>query len=227
MASKKHFTEIDKNTFVAILKKFSHIVENKKSDSSTLKYKEDAWQEITEQFNMSAVISCKRNVAQLKKMWSNMKSAQRNAIMRERQSRLAIGGGPAEPGAEINPEIAEIVPLLMKNAPTILSSNFAEEELANRRDAIFHEEYILDDMIEVDDKNPISINTTEEISYIATEVNDDGREEDHCILGNRSLQFRNTEIDEIVDSMLQRRKPHKTATSANLILKKKHQIKFL
>ncbi|XP_029054214.1 myb/SANT-like DNA-binding domain-containing protein 3 [Osmia bicornis bicornis] len=67
MTSKKHFTEIDKNTFVAVLKKFSHIVENKKSDSSTLKNKEDAWQEITQQYNMSAVISSKRNTVQLKK----------------------------------------------------------------------------------------------------------------------------------------------------------------
>ncbi|XP_076545450.1 myb/SANT-like DNA-binding domain-containing protein 3 [Osmia lignaria lignaria] len=164
MTSKKHFTELDKNTFVAILKKFSHIVENKKSDSSTLKNKEDAWQQITQQYNMSAVISSKRNTAQLKKMWSNMKAAQRTAIMRERQSRLATGGGPAEPAAEINPQIAEIVPSLMQNAPTILSSNYTEEELANRRDAIFHEEYVLDDIEVVD--NPISINSSQEVTYI-------------------------------------------------------------
>ncbi|XP_046145524.1 myb/SANT-like DNA-binding domain-containing protein 3 [Osmia bicornis bicornis] len=207
MTSKKHFTEIDKNTFVAILKNFAHIVENKKSDSSTLKNKEDAWQEITQQYNMSAVISCKRNTVQLKKMLSNMKAAQRSAIMREMQSRMATGRGPAEPAAEINPEIAEIVPSLMQNAPSILSSNHTEEELANRREAIFHGVYILDD-VEVDD-NPICINTSHGSRNVTPEGNDEGREGENC---NRSLQSKNLEIDQIVDSALQR-KPQKAATS--------------
>ncbi|XP_046142825.1 myb/SANT-like DNA-binding domain-containing protein 3 [Osmia bicornis bicornis] len=207
MTSKKHFTEIDKNTFVAILKNFAHIVEYKKSDSSSLRNKEEAWQEITQQYNMSAVISCKRNTVQLKKMWSNMKAAQRSAIMRERQSRMATGGGSAEPAAEINPEIAEIVPSLMQNAPSILSSNNTEEELANRREAIFRGVYILDD-VEVDD-NPICIDTSQGSTNVTPEATDEGREEENCY---RSLQSRNVEIDQIVDSALQR-KPQKAGTS--------------
>ncbi|XP_029054037.2 uncharacterized protein LOC114881418 [Osmia bicornis bicornis] len=156
---------------------------------------------------MSAVISCKRNTVQLKKMWSNMKAAQRSAIMRERQSRMATGGGPAEPAAEINPEIAEIVPSLMQNAPSILSSNYTEEELANRREAIFHGVYILDD-VELDD-NPICINTSQGSRNVTSEGTDEGREEENC---NRSLQSKKLEIDQIVDSALQR-KPQKAATS--------------
>ena len=85
MASKKHYTEVDKKTFLGIVKKFSHIIENKKSDSSTLKNKEDAWKEITEQYNISAVISSKRNVTQLKKMWSNMKYPRQSAIMKNEE----------------------------------------------------------------------------------------------------------------------------------------------
>ncbi|XP_046145746.1 uncharacterized protein LOC123989090 [Osmia bicornis bicornis] len=203
---KKHFTDVEKNVFVALVKKFAHIIENKKCDSSTLRQKEEAWQEVTQQYNMLAVVSCKRNTVQLKKMWSNMKATQRSAIMRERQSRMATGGGSAEPAAEINPEIAEIVPSLMQNAPTIFSSNNTEEELTNRREEIFSGVYILDD-VEVDE-NPICIDMSQGSGNVTTEATDEGREE-NCY---RSLQSRNVEIDEIVDSALQR-KTQKAGTS--------------
>ena len=67
----------------------------------------------------------------------------------------------------------------MKTAPSVFSSNFAKEDLVNKREATFHDEYIFDHMIEVDDDNHPSINTTEEINYITTAINDKGHEEDH------------------------------------------------
>lgn len=70
-----------------------------------------------------------RNVQQLKKFWSNLKSTQRDAITKEKQARLATGGGPEPTSAEIDPDIAEITPHLMATAPVVFSSNMSLEML--------------------------------------------------------------------------------------------------
>jgi hypothetical protein len=66
---------------------------------------------------------------QLKKLWSNLKHTQREAMTKERQSRLMTGGGPASPPAQLDPDIAAIAPHLMVTAPTLFSSNMSESEL--------------------------------------------------------------------------------------------------
>lgn len=59
MASKKHYTETEKKLFLRILTKYSHIIERKKSDATTLKDKEEAWNEICDSYNMSSIITSK------------------------------------------------------------------------------------------------------------------------------------------------------------------------
>lgn len=54
-----------------------------------------------------------------------MKTTQRDNITKERQARLATGGGPPPAEAEVDPEIAEIIPSLMKTVPTVFSSNIS------------------------------------------------------------------------------------------------------
>ncbi|XP_053989800.1 uncharacterized protein LOC128882238, partial [Hylaeus volcanicus] len=73
-----------------------------------------------------------RNVAQLKKMWSNMKALQRNAIMNEKQSALATGGGSAEPSVKIDSDISKIVP--------IVSNIKCSEEMSSRGAKILDDE---------------------------------------------------------------------------------------
>ncbi|XP_011705376.1 PREDICTED: uncharacterized protein LOC105460588, partial [Wasmannia auropunctata] len=85
--------------------------------------KEIAWSEICEQYNQSTLICQERTVQQLKKLWTNLKQAQRDALTKERQSRLATGGGPQEIEANIDPDILNIAPHLMTNAPVLFSSN--------------------------------------------------------------------------------------------------------
>lgn len=73
------------------------------------------------------MILFQRTVAQLKKLWMNMKSTQRDALTMERQACMATGGGPQLPAAEIDPDIAAIAPHLMALAPTNFSSNTDDE----------------------------------------------------------------------------------------------------
>jgi len=56
----KHYTLIERKVFLQILEKYKSIVEIKKSDTTTLKDKDIAWNEICEEYNQSALICVKR-----------------------------------------------------------------------------------------------------------------------------------------------------------------------
>jgi len=62
MSTKKHYTDSEKTFFVEILKRFGDIIENKRSDTTTLKNKEEAWREICDLYNASSIISVKVNM---------------------------------------------------------------------------------------------------------------------------------------------------------------------
>lgn len=61
--SKKHYTDAEKKFFLRILTKYSHIIESKKNNATTLKDKEEAWNQICESYNISSIITSKvRNI---------------------------------------------------------------------------------------------------------------------------------------------------------------------
>lgn len=70
-----------------------------------------------------------RTVTQLKKLWTNLKQSQREALTKEKQSCLATGGGPPEVQVHIDPDVAAIAPHLMKTAPVIFTSNMSDVEM--------------------------------------------------------------------------------------------------
>ncbi|XP_066590799.1 myb/SANT-like DNA-binding domain-containing protein 3 [Prorops nasuta] len=134
----KHYSSVEKKIFLEILKKFKHIVEQKKSDSSTLKEKEYAWNEIVEEYNGSLLVCEKRTVSQLRKLWTNLKQGQREALTKEKQYRMATGGGPPIQDFQIDPDITDIAPNLMKTAPVIFTSNLTANEISERQNNIIN-----------------------------------------------------------------------------------------
>ena len=50
-APSRHSTPVEREFFLQLLLQFKDVVENKKSDSCTLKAKEDAWNKIVDRFN--------------------------------------------------------------------------------------------------------------------------------------------------------------------------------
>lgn len=149
----KHYTSLEKKVFLQILEKYKNVIELKKSNAATLKDKDVAWSDICQEFNQSTLISqdvrtiiqileynacntlfhikfwLQRNVQQLKKLWANLKQSQRDALTKEKQARLATGGGPLEKEANIDPDILNIAPNLMKTAPVLFTSNMTEKEM--------------------------------------------------------------------------------------------------
>jgi len=61
-----------------------------------------------------------------------MKATQRNILTKERQARLATGGGPEEKVPEIDPDIVLIAPNLLEMAPTKFSSDLSEAEIHSK-----------------------------------------------------------------------------------------------
>lgn len=57
MSKNKHYTPVEKKIFLEILKEFKHVIEVKKSDSSTLYNKEIAWSEICKRYNECTMIA--------------------------------------------------------------------------------------------------------------------------------------------------------------------------
>jgi len=71
-------------------------------------------------------------VQQLKKLWANLKQSQRDALTKEKQSRLATGGDPQEIEANVDPDILNIAPHLMETAPVLFTSNMTETEVEGK-----------------------------------------------------------------------------------------------
>ncbi|XP_029161144.1 uncharacterized protein LOC114946727 isoform X3 [Nylanderia fulva] len=133
MSKRTVYSDLEKQVFLEILKKYKHIVESKGTNTSTLKEKSEAWSIIMEEYNNSSLISTKRDVQQLRKYWSNLKQQNKNILTTERQSRFLTGGGPQKNIAEVDPNVLDIVPDLMTTAPTISSSNFSKAEYEDRQ----------------------------------------------------------------------------------------------
>lgn len=53
----------------------------------------------------------------------NLKQRQRESMTKERQHRMATGGGPSTSAAEIDPDVAQIAPALMVEIPEAIDSD--------------------------------------------------------------------------------------------------------
>ncbi|KAK4877840.1 hypothetical protein RN001_010346 [Aquatica leii] len=121
-----------------------------------------------------------RNVIQLKKLWTNLKQGQREALTKERQARFATGGGPAASSAVIDPNISTIVPKLMTTAPVLFTSNMPDKAITQKRNDLIKS---LEDDLEENNEvvmefEPVIFNNTSEHvgSFFVVEParNDDG-----------------------------------------------------
>lgn len=129
----RHFTPVEQCILLEILKKYCNIIEIKKSDSCTLKDKEKTWLQAMQEYNESRHITQERTVSQIKKLWSNLKHRQRNALTRANQALMSTGGGPKAPSVLVDPDVVCIAPDLMTLAPTVFSSNIKEQVIDTKK----------------------------------------------------------------------------------------------
>lgn len=63
----------------------------------------------------------------MKKLWTNLKQSQREALTKGKRACLATGGSPKQ--IDVDPDIANIAPNLMKTAPIAFTSNMSDTEI--------------------------------------------------------------------------------------------------
>lgn len=78
----KNFTESEKNVLMRIAKEFSAIVDNKKTDSKTVKIKKDTWEVITSRYNTCCQTG-ERNSKQLKALYDILRKNSRSITNKE------------------------------------------------------------------------------------------------------------------------------------------------
>lgn len=87
------FSRDKEQLLVSLVKKYKSIIENKKSNASTWKDKEKAWQVIEKEFNSNSGQNS-RNAKQLKEKYLNMKKRVKQKFSNEKRSNSQTGGGP-------------------------------------------------------------------------------------------------------------------------------------
>lgn len=66
-----------------------------------------------------------------------MKHFEKNKLKNEKQSHMITGGEPPAVQIDIDPDIAEIAPNFLKNAPVLFSSNMSEVKTKGMYKKIF------------------------------------------------------------------------------------------
>ncbi|KAK5648363.1 hypothetical protein RI129_003255 [Pyrocoelia pectoralis] len=75
----RNFTAFDKNLLTDIVTDYLHIIDNKKTDATNVKMKQDTWEEVAGKFNASSQ-SGKRTAKQLHALYNCMKKKARKNI---------------------------------------------------------------------------------------------------------------------------------------------------
>lgn len=64
MASKKHiFSPVEKKVFTDVIKCYANVIENKNTDSASLREKNQAWDNITREYNASPHVTAEVNIS--------------------------------------------------------------------------------------------------------------------------------------------------------------------
>ncbi|XP_015609107.1 myb/SANT-like DNA-binding domain-containing protein 3 [Cephus cinctus] len=87
-----NFTEVEKIMLVDLINEKKHVIENKVTNSATIKEKEKCWEEITNKFNSASTFTY-RDTQVLRNCWDNIKKRKRKYFADGRKEVLKTGGG--------------------------------------------------------------------------------------------------------------------------------------
>lgn len=100
-----NFSRDEEQLLVALVGKYKSIIENRKSNATTWKDKEKAWQVIEKEFNSNSGQNV-RNCKQLKEKYLNMKKRTKQKFSTEKRYNKQTGGGPHTPVDITNVDVA-------------------------------------------------------------------------------------------------------------------------
>lgn len=92
-----NFTEREKNLLFSLVLKYRNVIENKKTDGTSINEKRQTWEKITKQFNSGSPGLIPRSTESLRKCYDNRKKELRKDMAKERCELYKTGGGPPPP----------------------------------------------------------------------------------------------------------------------------------
>ncbi|KAL4715288.1 hypothetical protein ACJJTC_010858 [Scirpophaga incertulas] len=104
------FAASEKQTLIELVERHFDIVENKKTDSVSIKLKNEEWQKISTEFNAISSIH-PRDWGVLKNCWENLKKRAKQCQTSRNQHFLGTGGGPPKKIIE-DPAIDRVLELI-------------------------------------------------------------------------------------------------------------------
>ncbi|KAK5648275.1 hypothetical protein RI129_003167 [Pyrocoelia pectoralis] len=88
-----NFSATEKQFVLSLVYKFKKVIENKKTDAVTNEEKQQAWLQITKEFNSSCPDGRRRDIQALKKFYANRKKEIKKIVAEETKERYLTGGG--------------------------------------------------------------------------------------------------------------------------------------
>ncbi|KAF5278518.1 hypothetical protein FQR65_LT15667 [Abscondita terminalis] len=148
-----NFTSDEKVKLLQLIESQKDTILNKKTDGTTNKAKEDAWLQITNNFN--AISSTIRPTDSLKKMWNTLKSTAKTYKAKQRIDVTKTGGGPEE--VKTDPILEEVLRFMGRGGVGLSSINDSDKiHSDNLIDLAVHE---IQPQGEVEIEEPAKIST--------------------------------------------------------------------
>ncbi|PSN53733.1 hypothetical protein C0J52_02177 [Blattella germanica] len=120
-----NFTNKEVELLVNLVKKYSYIIECKKTDSATWRKKEEAWEKLSLEFN-SCSGDAVRSAKNLNVKYNNIKKSSKKKIAEEKQELYKTGGG--------KPRATNITPIDTAINDVTLETSFGLEPLCDSDD---------------------------------------------------------------------------------------------
>ena len=83
-ASRQYFSELEKSLLMELVDKHKDILENKQNNFKMIRQKNQAWENVLEEFNSQSGVK-KRDSKQLRKCWENLKARAKKSIAKEKR----------------------------------------------------------------------------------------------------------------------------------------------
>ncbi|XP_066998394.2 myb/SANT-like DNA-binding domain-containing protein 4 [Anabrus simplex] len=101
MPKGKQYSELERRNLQELVSRYMNIIENKQTDAVSLQKKKIAWEELVVEYNANSE-NAQKDVAQLKKVWENIKFRRKAELAAEKRAVMKTGGGPSPKTSAVN-----------------------------------------------------------------------------------------------------------------------------
>ncbi|KAJ8927265.1 hypothetical protein NQ314_020266, partial [Rhamnusium bicolor] len=92
----RNFTDMERNLLFDLVMEQMHIIENKKTDATTIRHKNEAWAQLTQKYNSNCQTG-PRNQKQLHALYDILKQKSRKNLHDDKKNSYKTGGGTFTP----------------------------------------------------------------------------------------------------------------------------------